>query len=552
MTSIRIPVPRFPPAMAKMAAWIRPADDDARELPLLHRLAIVYLMLPVIIWLVGWFEWWLGIPASILIVMAFWQAVSGTWTRKLRAATVAVIATAACWVMLTAAGGVFDAQNGDWLHQRTTFLDLGRYPWPTFLPDPLAEFTSVENDSSPLLRYYLGYYIMPALAAQWLGLASLNWAVPIWTWIGVALILLMFTREQRGWGIALAVGVFILFSGMDIMRVIPWEGWNWIDLDIKRGGLLGLSVGRDHIEWDGFGQIRTQYSANTTILMWVPQHFIPAGLYALSMLQLRRHRRFLAVSGVLLAAGLFWSAFVPIGLLPLIGVLIWENGIRPFLRWPNLLIAAPLAALIALYLTSGATNFSSGWIWEANDWSSVIRWALSFYLSEFLLLAVLLLILRPELRREPLFIACVATLILLPLYQFGLSNDLPARASLPSLILLCWYCVETITQYLRTRTYIRWRYSFGVACMVAILAIGSATAFVELARAQRNDSWRFLHEKANHTALLDLSYGEWLKAKTAYDIPAALRLLLDDDPQPSLWKMGIDHPIRIRYLSQGE
>lgn len=365
MTSSRIPVPRFPPAIAKMAAWIRPADDDARELPLLHRLAIVYLILPVIIWLVGWFEWWLGIPASILIVMAFLQAVSGTWTRKLRAATVAVIATAACWVMLTAAGGVFDAQNGDWLHQRTTFLDLGRYPWPTFLPDPLAEFTSVENDSSPLLRYYLGYYIMPALAAQWLGLASLNWAVPIWTWIGVALILLMFTREQRGWGIALAVGVFILFSGMDIMRVILWEGWNWIDLDIKRGGLLGLSVGRDHIEWDGFGQIRTQYSANTTILMWVPQHFIPAGLYALLMLQLRRHRRFLAVSGVLLAAGLFWSAFVPIGLLPLIGVLIWENGIRPFLRWPNLLIAAPLAALIALYLTSGATNFSSGWIWEA-------------------------------------------------------------------------------------------------------------------------------------------------------------------------------------------
>ena len=549
MTSIRIPVPRFPPAIAKMAAWIRPADDDARELPLLHRLAIVYLMLPVIIWLVGWFEWWLGIPASILIVMAFWQAVSGTWNRKLRAATVAVIATAACWVMLTAAGGVFDAQNGDWLHQHTTFLDLGRYPWPTFLPDPLAEFTSGEDDSPPLLRYYLGYYITPALAAQWLGLAAMNWAVPLWTWLGVALILLMFTRERRGWGIALAAGVFILFSGMDILRVILWEGWSWIDLDIKRGGLLGLSVGRDHIEWDGFGQIRTQYSANTTSLMWVPQHFIPAGLYALSMLQLRRHRRFLAVSGVLLSAGLFWSAFVPIGLLPLIGVLLWENGIRPFLRWPNLLIAAPLAALIALYLTSGSTNFSGGWIWEANDWASMIRWALSFYLSEFLLLAVLLFILRPGLRREPFFIACVATLILLPLYQFGLSNVLPARGSLPSLILLCWYCVDTITEYLRTRTYIRWGYSFGIACMVAILAIGSATAFVELARAQRNDGWRFLHEKANSTALLDLSYEEWLEAKTAYDIPATLRLLLDDDPQPSYgkWELIIQSEFDI-YL----
>lgn len=181
----------------------------------------------------------------------------------------------------------------------------------------------------------------------------------------------------------------------------------------------------------------------------------------------------------------------------------------------------------------------------------MIRWALSFYLPEFLLLAVLLLILRPGLRREPFFIACVATLILLPLYQFGLSNfgDLTARASLPSLILLCWYCVNTITEYLRTRTYIRWRYSFGIACMVAILAIGSATAFVELTRAQRNDGWRFLHEKASSTTLLDLSYEEWLEAKTAYDIPATLRLLLDDDPQPSYgkWELIIQSEFDI-YL----
>lgn len=109
MTSIRIPVPRFPPVIAKMAAWIRPAHDDARELPLLHR------------------------PT-------------------------------------------------------------------TFLPDPLAEFTSGEDDSPPLLRYYLGYYIMPALAAQWLGLAAMNWAVPLWTWLGVTKIVTgQFTSDGRIW-----------------------------------------------------------------------------------------------------------------------------------------------------------------------------------------------------------------------------------------------------------------------------------------------------------------------------------------------------------------
>ena len=544
MTSSRMPDLRLPPAMTKLAAWIRPTAADASELPLTHRLAIAYLMLPVVIWLIGWFEWWVGIPAAILLIAAFWHVVSGTWRWKLPVAAAAVIAMAACWVMLTAAGGVFDAQNGDWIHQHTTHLDLARYPWPTFLPNPLAEFTPDQDSPSPLLRYYLGYYITPALLGKWLGLGAMNWAVPLWTWIGVALILLMFTRERRGWGIALAAVFFILFGGMDILRVLLTEGWDWIDLDIKRGGLPGLSVGSYSIEWLGNQGFVLQYSSNMTSLMWVPQHFIPAGLYALLMLQLRRHRRFLAVSGVLAASGLFWSAFVPIGLLPLIAALLWENGIRPFLRWPNLLLAAPLAALIALYLTSGSTDFQGRritigetdyfqgrWIWEGHDWPSLIQWAMRFYLFEFLLLVVLLLIIRPKLRREPFFIASAATLILLPLYMFGLYNDLPARASLPPLILLCWFSAETIAAHVRTRAYLQWRHSIGIACIAAVLAIGSVTAFVELARAQKDDGWRFRHENINYTALVDLGEN-WLKAKTAYDIPAALLLLLDDDPQP--------------------
>lgn len=60
-------------------------SEDACDLPLLHRLAIVYLMLPVIIWLVGWFEWWVGIPAAVLLAMAFRQALSGSWRAMCRA-----------------------------------------------------------------------------------------------------------------------------------------------------------------------------------------------------------------------------------------------------------------------------------------------------------------------------------------------------------------------------------------------------------------------------------------------------------------------------------
>ena len=48
-------------------------DSASEEIPVLHRLVIVYLMLPVVIWLVGWFEWWFGVPLALLVAVGVWQ-----------------------------------------------------------------------------------------------------------------------------------------------------------------------------------------------------------------------------------------------------------------------------------------------------------------------------------------------------------------------------------------------------------------------------------------------------------------------------------------------
>ena len=527
----RIAELRIPAAAAKLASWIRPADNAA-ELPLLHRLAIIYLMLPVVIWLVGWFEWWLSIPAALLLVAALWQAVSGSLRAYPRPATLAVLAVAACWVMVTAAGGLFDGlPRGDWPFHRLTLFELGQRPWPTYLTEPIAAAYAAEGDYlPPILRYNLAYYMPPALAAQWLGLAAMNWAVPLWTWIGVALILLMFTRERRGKSIALAVLVFIFFSGMDALRMTLLEGWDWLTLRIDWEGLPGIELGAHHIERGGV-EVKLLTISNMTNMVQSPQHFISPGLYTFLMLQLRGHRRFLAVVGVLLAAAPFWSPFVAVGLLPLFGVLLWKNCIRPFLRWPNLLLAAPLGGLIALYLSSGSTDFEQGWIWESESRRMLATHVPIFYLSEFLLLGVLIWVLRPDLRRNPFFITCMATLILLPLYNFGSYNDLLLRGAAPSLLLLCWYCVDTLLQRAPMRANVRWRgaYRLGIACMVVILCIGSLTAFVELARAT-NEDHAFRFGQTDLGSLIDVNIAEQIRReRVAYDIPDALRTLLDDN-----------------------
>ncbi len=427
--------------------------------------------------------------------------------------------------MLTAAGGVFDGGNGDWLGHRTTLLDLGRQPWPVFLRDVLSDHLPSESNpvARPLLRYYLGWYMAPGLAARVGGPAALSWAVPLWTWLGVTLVLLLFVRRFRGRGaLWTAATIFVLFSGMDFLR----GGWECFGEGVDRRIRLGYGDVEwcSHIEWDRHWRTPTQLSSHMTGLMWVPQHFIPAGLYTLLLLHLCRRPRFLAVSGVVLAAAPFWSAFVAVGLLPLVAVLLWENGPRPFLRWPNLCLAGPLAALVALYLMSGSLDFPSGWMWERHNAVLLALWIPVVYLTEFGALALLLWVLRPELRREPFFVAGVATLLLLPWMFFGPGNDLLMRGGMPALLLLCYYCVDVIARDGREIARAGPNLCrFALAGVIMVLCVGALTPGIELARSVRDDV-AFRYERSGYTTFALPIWEQHQYA--AREIPDLLRRLL--------------------------
>ena len=535
-------------AAGRRAGGVSTADTVSRgssgapaesALPLLHRLAVVYLMLPVVVWLVGWFEWWLGLPAAALLAGALRRPLSGPW--RLRAPTpaeAAVLAVAALWVLATAAGGVFDPWNLDFFKQRMTLLDLGRHPWPTYLPDPLAAWRPAPAEgppaTPPLLRYYLGWHMVPGLAAHWLGPAVLSWAVPLWTWAGVALVALLFTRGRRGQALAIALAVLVFFSGMTFAGLPAIKGWEWIDWIIEN---------RDWYTFLVYEPAFLRTLSPTATLKSAPHHFLAAGLYALLCLHLCRQPRFLAVLGVLLAAAPFWSAFVAVGLLPLLAAVLWMNGVRPFLRWPNLCLAGPLFGVVALYLTSGAMDLPHGWMWqrEGYDWPRLMRRLPLFYLTEFLLLAVLLAAVRPAVRREPFFIAAVAALLLLPLYWYEQSHDILLRGSLPALLVLGWLCAGAVARgggALVRRGGLRRRAAF--AGLVLVLGLGALNPAADLVWSLRGYS-PYRYEHAGYTTLVDLP-PKWRRQIVVRDPPDLLRRLLRE-PAPFPERRIPDEPV---------
>ena len=484
--------------------WGSSASDGAASvrIPLVHRLAILYLTLPVAVWLVGWFEWWFGVSLAALVALGLWQAIGParaslnwqtfcrTLRMALRPATVALLVIAFAWVMLTAAGGVFDVHNPDWHKHRLIFLDLSRNEWPVQLPawtSDLSVFLPGEvGRPGSLLRYYLGYYMVPGLLGKWLGPVALNWAVPFWTWCGVGLMLLLFTRWFRGWKVPAAAAILILFSGMDAVSVIVFGGWEWPELGFAWNSWPEIRPGRNALDGIVHKDVWVLFLSNMFGLMWTPQHFIAGGLCALLVVQLRWHGRFLAMSGLVLATATFWSPFIAIGLLPLFAVLFLQNGIRRFLCWQNLLLVPPLVALLFSYLSSGTGKIERGWIWNirSNSLPDAMRVSLVLFLTEFVILVLLLLLLRPRLRQDLFFVASLATLLLAPLYSYGYHNDLVQRGQIPALFLLSYYSACTLLES-SVEKYRSWNYpSLALAgLLVAVLGIGAVTPLFELARA---------------------------------------------------------------------
>ena len=492
---------RLPPPPAPLAKARR---NGADPLPLLHRLAIAYLMAPVFVWLAGWFKWWFGLPAALLLGLALAPALRGPW-RPVRPSpsAVAICLMALAWTMVTVHGGLFDGNDGDWAYRRGMLLDLVRHPWPVHVRDDVADHLPWGGgERSALLRYHLAWYMVPALAGRLFGPAALNWAVPLWSALGAALVLLLFVRRTvscgassphrglRGGRAVLAAGMFVLFSGMDALRILLDRGIEYFRCcELDPLGWPGIVLQFD--ERDGMAGVRTLFQPTFVSFNNSPQ-FIGAALQALLLLQLRRNGRFVVASGVILAAALFWSPFVAMGLLPLAAVLVFENGSRrhrrAILGWSNLCLAAPLAGLIALHLASGALDFGNHWLWERYGWQRLAEWAAPFYWSEFLLLILAVLALRPRLARDSFFMAMLATLLLLPWYRLAHIN-LTLQGSFPALVLLAWFCVHTlfagVPSARRTSRWVFSRLMFG--CLAAALAIGATGSLMTMAVTTRDD-----------------------------------------------------------------
>ena len=451
------------------------ASPDGHQLDRLELAALAYLLLPLPIFLWGWWRWPVALAGSGLLALMAWRV----WVCRRRGAVhlsaalgLALAGVALLWV---AAGGLLGGLplNEDWRVRMPVLRDLTLGAWPVSY-GPLG-------GGEALLRTSFGFYLLPAaLGALLGGVEAARLLLGAWTALGVLLLFALVVQAwpvRRGAAVAGLLALLMLFSGMD---------------------LPGFLVGRaytpawgEHIEW---WTPWMQYSSQTTLLFWAPNHALPAWLGVALAWRHRATGLALAPAALLVVAAAFWSPLACLGLLPLLALPAWaalraELQGRTAWPWrallqPAVLAALPLLALFAVFVTFGAGHAAEGPGRVLSELAApTVLWHqwLTFQVLEWGALAGVLIAAGPRRLGAGFWVAC-ALLLVLPSVRFGPGNDLMMRGGIAA---VTWLLLCTAEALSREDLPARLR-----GALLVILLIGAATPLQELLR-QTQDGPRF-------------------------------------------------------------
>jgi hypothetical protein len=372
--------------------------------------SLVYLSLPVLLFLVLIVRPIIGVPVAVLVVIALLRVLRippmapGVWA----AAATGAVAVAAI------AGFPFGPFPWDWFKHWALLNELAAHP--TSLRVELA-------GSTLYLRFYLAAYLVPALAHHLVTALPLWLTTGAWFALGFGLVLQSATAFATGRsGAWWAVLLVLLLGGADfyaenLYRLL----YQWP---------IQFTLGLHYAQWTHyFLAVPLEYSSFLTALAWVPHQSIATYLVA-AMLAGTGDRR--STAGSLLGYGLLslWSPYGMIGLSPLLAVVALQRR-RDFSArdtWVAAGAGAGFAAIVISYLSTDL--HSAAMCLECVP--SRLRYYPQVVPFLALELAPFVLLLGKRLLDDPACQVCFITLLLIPLGLRHAGLDGPTVCTRPA------------------------------------------------------------------------------------------------------------------------
>jgi len=461
------------------------------NLKTLNQLSIVYISVPLLVFLITWLKPYIAVISSALLVYAIYHGYFKNNNFNLKSLLnsksifIIILLISFLWCYFAGIGGLW-YQSNDHHWRNAIFRDLINYSWPVYY-----------KTADVAMVYYMGFWLPAAIVTkvcsfifshvssypQYFSFFIGNELLFFYSALGLFLIFmnLLFALKARKMGkVLLAVFIFIFFSGMDIVGVF----WPILYTDT-------YSFSHLHLEW--WSLYVGQYSSNTTVLFWVFNQGIPAWLLTLMFYNNRKN---VEVYGLLALLCFFCAPLPFVGLAMFLIIYFIKDFIlkcksgktgdylKKVFSVENIIAIAFITPIIVLYLASNATmSHDNSFIptnvsFHGQRGNIMVGYFLVLCLYFVLLEALVYLIpIYKQYKKNIMYYFVFLFLVLWPVLINRRQTEFCMRSSIPILLILCLFVIKFLfRKYNFKRNKIR--YLFLCLCLI----IGSVTPIFEFSR----------------------------------------------------------------------
>jgi len=452
----------------------------------IRKYCLIYITLPVIIFLLGWIRLQYSIVASIMLLFAvytiFKQKKNPEKNLALSFKMLAVLGLIALvWCFFAGQGGYY-YQSADYDCRNAIFRDLINFKWPV-----------IYKYNNTALVYYIGYWMPAALVGKFAFLVSNstsvawavgNFALLIWSTCGVLLVFLLLittvkanTRKKM---IATSL-LFIFFSGCDALGYLLFKnGFAW------------------HIEWWASFY---QFSSITTCLFWVFNQTVISWIIILCLINEKSVKNFAYIGVMALPSGPF----------PFLGIFIYciciamkhglkamkQKEIKGFIKdiftIQNIFSCLVIVPIYLLYYSSNSAMNSSGnnsnggfgFYWDqinCNLTTELLRYSMFLILE----VGVYAVVIYKKNKKNILFYITVISLMIIPLFRMCDSADFAMRVSIPAITVLGFMVIDYLVNNFNDLKTTKKCKKYTYILLLTIYLIGSVTPIMEFGRGIHN------------------------------------------------------------------
>ena len=427
----------------------------------------LYLILPVILFLLGWTKPIISIPFSIALIIAIYlvnkdDEVLDTSKKIISGKLLAIIFVIILIICILAGQGGLFYQSSDHHWRNAIFRDLINQDWPVYY-----ELTDTYLD------YYIGHWLVPAGIAKACLFISEEFAwgfgnilLLYWSAIGVTLTFLWIVqgiKQKSKSKIFCALLIFILFSGLDFIGVLNTK-----------------NTLNNHIEWWSFS---FQYSSMMTQLFWVFNQSISAWLIIMMFLREKSVKNYFLLIILLLP----FSPLPFLGAIPLFACngfrclfkSIKGKNIKQFLKdvfsVQNIIALICILPIYYFYYSLNQSTTDAGFRLIKEFLTP--QWVMNILVFWFLEVGIYGIVLFKNYKKTPIYWVSVVGSIFIPFFALGHNSDFTMRGSIPFLMVVMVLAIDLLmNKFEETKKLIKY-------ALIVLLIIGAMTPGYEFYRA---------------------------------------------------------------------